>query len=138
MAEETTGPEPEAQEQGGTNAEAAKYRRRLREVEAERGALAQQVSEWQRREVLRLASDHLVDADDLLTIGGAQVADLLDDTGQVDPGKVGESVTSLLAARPRLGLDYAGPVESFDGGVRGVGAAAPAPSWSQVLSGRSQ
>src|SRR6478735_4806121 len=62
------------------NAEAARYRRRLREVEVERDGLAEHLTRYQRAEVERLAASHLSRASDVW-LDGAEVGSLLDDSG---------------------------------------------------------
>lgn len=84
----------------GQGWEAAKYRRRLRDAEAERDQLAQRVESMQRAEVERLAT-----AADLrpaaLWASGLELADLLSDDGTVDAAKVS---TAIGAAREQLGI----------------------------------
>lgn len=100
-APETT----EAQEtQEGTagNAEAAKYRRRLRDAEAERDALTGQLGAMRRTEAERVASKHLA-APGAMWAAGTDLADLLDDTGGIDPEKVkaaAENAQATLGAAP--------------------------------------
>src|ERR1700758_3047520 len=60
--------------------EAAKYRRRLRETEAERDALRGRVETMQRNEIQRMAADRLADPADLWR-DGAKVSDLLNEGG---------------------------------------------------------
>lgn len=79
--------------------EAAKYRRRLREAEAQRDQLAGQVEAMQRAEVERLAT-----ADGLKPAAlwaGAELAGLLADDGTVDGAKVSAAIE---AAREQLGI----------------------------------
>ncbi|MCL2090887.1 MAG: gp58-like family protein [Micrococcales bacterium] len=82
----------------GPNHEAATYRRRLRDTEADRDRLAQQVQAMQKAEVERLAS-RLAQPSALWAT--TELADLLDDTGQVDPDKVANAIEQ---ARTTLGL----------------------------------
>ena len=79
--------------------EAAKYRRRLREAEAQRDQLAGQVEAMQRAEVERLA-----EADGLKPAAlwaGAELAGLLADDGTVDGARVSAAIE---AAREQLGI----------------------------------
>lgn len=75
----------------GPGREAAKYRRRLREAEAERDRLAEHIESLQRAEVDRLAT-----ADDLrpaaLWASGVALADVLNDDGTVDAAKVSAAI----------------------------------------------
>ncbi len=110
-------------------AEAAKYRRRLRETEARATALAGRVETMQKREVERLvATDLATPADVWLT--DTTMADLLDDDGEIDPAKVGEAVTAILTERPSWRRTTAA---SFDGGART--SASTGLSFQQVLQG---
>ncbi|OBC12614.1 hypothetical protein A5784_32825 [Mycobacterium sp. 852013-50091_SCH5140682] len=79
--------------------EAAKYRRRLREAEAERDQLAERVTALQRAEVERLAT-----ADGLKPAAlwsSTELAGLLDDEGVVDAAKVAAAISG---ARDTLGI----------------------------------
>jgi hypothetical protein len=89
--------------QDGGNREAARYRRRLREVEAERDALTARVETMQRTEAERLASKHLAKGA-ALWIGDTQLADLLDDDGNVDASKVADRAQYV---REEFGLSKA-------------------------------
>ncbi|MCP9272775.1 hypothetical protein [Mycolicibacterium arenosum] len=78
-----------AEEQDGGNREAAKYRRRLRDAEAERDTLRTRLETLQRTEAERLAGRHLAKGA-ALWVGGTELAELLDANGDVDPAKVTE------------------------------------------------
>ncbi|MBF6233955.1 hypothetical protein [Nocardia farcinica] len=80
--------------------EAAKYRRRLRETETERDALAARVEALQRAEVERIASAGQVKPA-ALWASGAELAGLVREDGTVDPDKVDQALT---AARESLGI----------------------------------
>lgn len=88
--------------EGGGNREAARYRTRLREVEAERDGLRERLAAVQRAEVERLAGDRLAVPGDLFDIGGHDLAGLLDDAGDVDRVRVEQAVGGLLDTRPGL------------------------------------
>jgi hypothetical protein len=85
----------EQQENDGIANEAAKYRRRLRDTEAERDALRSRVEAMQRNEVQRLVADRLADPADVWR-DGATVGDVLDDAGNIDNSKVGQLVDGLV------------------------------------------
>lgn len=88
----------------GGNAEAAKYRRRLRDTEAERDALAVKVAAMQTEQVHRIAAEYLSQPGDLFEVGKVELAELLNpDTGEVDPDLVALGVSALLETRPGLG-----------------------------------
>lgn len=98
---ETPQETPEAPEKPTEGNEAAKYRRRLREAEAERDALTMQLDALRRAEVERLATVEL-DTPAGLWANGTELADLLADDGTVDPDKVDAAVR---AAVDTLGLE---------------------------------
>jgi len=80
--------------------EAARYRVRLRETEAERDQLRSLVETLQRAEAERAVSDVLRVPAGLWTAGTA-LADLLDDQGRVDPEKASAAART---ARETVGL----------------------------------
>lgn len=69
------------------NREAARYRKRLRDTEAERDALSARLETMQRHEAERLASKVLAKGS-ALWAGETKLDDLLDDDGNIDPQKV--------------------------------------------------
>lgn len=81
------------------NAEAARYRSRLRETETERDTLQARLETMQRAEVERLAA-RLVEPS-AIWAGGVTLADLLDDDGNLDPAK---ATAAIDQATSRLGL----------------------------------
>ncbi len=123
------------EDKGTGNSEAAKWRIRLRAVEAERDGLAARVAAFTRAEVERHAAPRLADPDDLFSLGKVEVADLLDDEGEVDPEKVEQAVTDLLERKPRLARNYEPDADGFDGGARKSVSNSP-PTWGSVLGGR--
>lgn len=90
---EATEPTDEGQER--PEREAARYRRQLRETEAERDALRGQVEAMQRAEVERLASAKLAKPAGIWTVG-IQLDDMLTDSGTVDPAKVADVVAVAM------------------------------------------
>lgn len=60
------------------------------------------VEQFQRREVERIASEHLSMPGDLLALSGNEIADYLTEAGHVDPDKVAADVAAILAERPGL------------------------------------
>lgn len=109
--EETTeGTEEDTELDESTKAgkEAAKYRRRLRETEQERDALAEQVEGLRRAAAEEIAARsggmHKPSA---LWLGGATPADLLDDDGAIDREKVIATADAVatefgITRRPRI------------------------------------
>lgn len=78
-ATEDTGETPSARE--------ARYRRRLRDTEAERDTLADRVKAYQTAEAEEIAGKILTKPAGLWAVG-TTLDDVLDDTGNVDAGKV--------------------------------------------------
>lgn len=101
MTDETT--ETETTEiadetESNPNAEAAKYRRQLRDVEAERDALRDRLTQTRRSVVEGMAGLHKPQA---LWLSGIDVNDLFDDEGHADRDKVKAAVDEASAS---LGL----------------------------------
>lgn len=102
-------PEDKAETTPGDKAarEAAKYRRRLREVEAERDRLAEQVQALQQAEIERLSyAEHRVKGA-ALWAGGYKVSDLIGEDGRPDETKVAAAAKDVAE---RFGIDRRGGV----------------------------
>jgi hypothetical protein len=98
--EENTKPEPtDAPE--SANSEAAKYRKQLRTTEAERDTLTGRLERAQRTMIEGIAAKHLAKPE-ALWVSGAEIADLLDDDGNVDDDKVAAAVKDV---QERFGLE---------------------------------
>lgn len=83
--------------------EAAKYRRRLREVEAERDQLKGTLDTMMRGQIEAVLVDKLHRPADFFEVGETvELADLLTDDGQVDTAKVDERLKAIAAERPYL------------------------------------
>lgn len=89
-----------AEDDGNPNAEAARYRRKLRDAEAERDALAGRLEVLQRAEAERIAADHMTKPA-ALWAAGTELADLLAEDGTVDPQRVAQASIGAVDA---LGL----------------------------------
>lgn len=123
----------------GPNAEAIKYRTKLRAAEVERDQLAATVETLQRAEVTRLAGGILAQGGDLLELGGHELADLLAEDSTVDPERVTALAKELQLSRPGLskhgignshmnfGQVATGPASGYGGGKSG---------WAGVIRGR--
>lgn len=96
-AEDT--PEDTDDTEPAAGSEAAKYRRKLREAEAERDDLAARVEALQRAQVVTLLEAARVKPDAVFAV--APLADLLAEDGTVDPDKVKAAIDS---ARDRFGI----------------------------------
>ncbi|MFC7789732.1 hypothetical protein ACU045_12230 [Microbacterium sp. MAHUQ-60] len=87
--------------------EAANRRKELRAVEAERDALSGTVAALQRQVAEQLINQnddlpYMHRPADLFEIGGVNVADLADDVGGIEPGKLAAALTELQAERGYL------------------------------------
>ena len=122
-----------AQDAPGAAGEAARYRRRLREAEQQRDGLSERLQRLQRRDVERLAGERLSVAADLFEIGRVELAELLDDDGDVAPAKVAAALDQLLTDRP--GLAQPGPVRWPDSGqgTRQQSTMGAQTKWAEVL-----
>ncbi len=141
---ETPAPEPDTDTQGSHDADeaarkargdAAGYRRRLRDVEAERDALvaerdalAERVTARQRADVEASAARRLVDGSDLWT--AVDLPDLLTEAGVLDEEKVAAAVDALVATKPH----YRRSTGDIGQGVRGEPLRVE-PSFADVLRG---
>ncbi|MEX3652416.1 hypothetical protein ABFW14_28015 [Mycolicibacterium fortuitum] len=100
--------DPGSENDTSGNREAAKYRRKLRAAETERDALQTRLEHVQRGEVERLVTEQLRDPADIWR-DGAQVADLLDDNGNIDPAKVAKLAGAVLEAHAHWGIETTSP-----------------------------
>lgn len=107
----------EAQEndKAAESREAAKYRTRLRDAEAQRDDLAQQLEESRKQIVEGMSR---LTRPEALWVAGIDVNDLLDDAGRIDPGKVSEAVATATETLG-LGKRPTGPYSSLFGDVTG-------------------
>ncbi|PPF32277.1 hypothetical protein C5B93_15905 [Rathayibacter sp. AY1A2] len=134
MTETTTetveAPQKAEEQQQNGNSEAAKYRRQLREAEAERDTLRSRVESLQRSDVERIASTKIEKAS-AVWAAGSQLADLLDEDGNVDPEKVAAAAES---ARDSLGLKHVpDPGVIPNQGTTPQSVAPEAMSWAAAL-----
>jgi hypothetical protein len=95
--------------------EAAKYRTRLREVEAERDKLARRVSDYERAEVERQVAGGggLRNAADFW-LAGVSLDDLRDEDGKLDAEKVNAAKKRVVSEHPH----WSEPAPDFNGGAR--------------------
>ncbi len=120
-----TGDGDQGEEEGTPNREAAKYRTKLREAEAQRDALQQRLDAYLRgqAEALAAGGEHRLHKGADLWLGGHTLADVLGEGGEVDAGKVAEVVKTVTSTRPYL---QSGRFKgSADQGTRGDGKARP-------------
>lgn len=110
--------------------EAARYRRRLRDTEAEVDRLRQVVDGHNRQTVERLAADRLTDPQDLWT-AGVDLEQLVGDDGNVDPDTVAATIDEVLEGKPHW---RKARFPTFDVG-QGAGNAYAAPQPATVDDG---
>lgn len=124
--------------------EAAKWRRKLRETEAERDALQAVVAHLRRAELDRIATSgpngapRLHDAADLFG-DDFDLSALVDDDGRVDETRVREHIAERTADRPYLRADL-GPRPPASTRGQGMSAAGAGPrdtgeAWVDLLRG---
>ena len=123
------GPEPEGD---SPSREAARYRTRLRETEAERDLVVERLAGYQRREIERLAGARLSRPGDVW-MDGRPVAELLAEDGTVDPNRVDAEVEQVLDGRPQLDKTYE---RDRDYGAGKRSSTSPGGGWQEVLQGR--
>lgn len=92
----------EPEDPANPNREAAKWRTRLREVEAERDQLAERLTAFQRREIEAQLGDILAQPGDLFEVGRAEVSDFYDDDGQLRADELRAAAGALVEQRPGL------------------------------------
>lgn len=107
------------------NSEAAKYRRKLRDVEAERDTLRDRVEALQRTQVEQLAGNLKPAA----LWSTTHLETLLDDAGNVDAERVNEAVSR---ARAELGIPSTSMRPDLSEGSSGRGSPSRI-SWSDAL-----
>lgn len=123
-------PEDKAEATPGDKAarEAAKYRRRLREVEAERDRLAAQVEDLLRAEIERLSvTEHHIKAA-ALWAAGYTVADLVGEDGRPDESKVAAAAADVAE---RFGINrFGGAYVPAEGRTPNL---SPKVTWDKLL-----
>lgn len=122
-----------ADDKPSANKEAARYRVKLRETEAKLEAAEARVTTLMKRAAESHVADKLSVPSDLWDVGKANIADLLDDNGDLDTDALDDLVGEMLSARPGLG-----PVRWGDVGVSGQRGSddSSSPSWADALKRR--
>jgi hypothetical protein len=122
-------------QQPDDNKEAARYRHRAKAAEAERDKLAERVVVMQRGEAERLAASKLADPQDLWR-DGAQLVDVLDDAGHLDPVKLDGLIGTVLGAHKHWARQqHPGAARASDVTSNGkIGGGDTSRSWAQVLN----
>lgn len=123
------GPAPDTEDPAKLRKEAAGYRRRLRETEAERDKLRARVEDADRAEVERAVTGDrgLTDPADFWL--AVQLDDLRDEDGALDKAKIEAARDRVLADRPH----WRKPAPNFDGGARESAPDPSGPSFGAAL-----
>lgn len=124
-------------DRGAASREAAKYRRQLRDTEAQRDQIGARLAAMQRGQAETLAREHLADGADMFR-DGLELAELLDDDGNLDPAKVTAAAKAARKAHPHWAAPRTPGRRSRGGLVSGAVSPDDAlrvpPSWQGVLS----
>jgi hypothetical protein len=124
-----------AEERTPDDNEAAKYRRKLRDAESKLAAQDERLQAMQRNEAQRLAAVKLADPQDLWR-DGAQLTDVIDDAGQVDPAKLDGLIGTVLEAHKhwaRTTSPAAAPASEVTASGK-ITAGETSKTWAQVLN----
>jgi hypothetical protein len=119
------------QEHGTGNAEAAKRRRQLREVEAERDALRARVDGNDRAEVERRAAEALHDPADLFSV--TSLEDLRGDDGALDAGKLDSALSQIERSKPHWMKKDPNKRPDFHQGTRPSAKEERRPSFGEAI-----
>lgn len=127
----------EAPQQESSNSEAARYRVRLREAEAERDLMRNRLTGALERIATTEAAKHFADPADFWST--TKLPDLLNESGNVDNDKLDAAIDAALEAKPHW--KRPAPATESTSTVRSndrVGEGAPSRTWSDVLQGKLQ
>lgn len=117
------------------NSEAAKYRRQLRDSQAETEALRDRVTTWERRHAEQAAAAKLADPADLWA-AGVTLDDLRGDDGDLDPAKIDAALDEVLAAHPHWYRDRKPTPKPDTRQGGGHSDIQEDPSWSKAIRRR--
>lgn len=138
LQEQSSSEQPE--QTANPNAEAAKYRRKLRDTEEALTefqttveAQNQRITSLQRKLIDQHTGPHLHDADDFWKFAETELEDLLDDDGLPDLNKVDETLETLLEERRYL-KNLRVPQPDPSAGAKGTPA--PRPTVEDFLQQR--
>ena len=137
MTETPTPPEKHVEEPSkeSANAEAAKYRTKLREAETERDSLRGTLDTYRRRDVERTAEAAGMAKGSDLFVAGAELGDLLGEDGTVDPEKVQAAAATVLAERPHWAVAPPPKPKPDETQRQNPGNQEQEASWQKVLRG---
>jgi hypothetical protein len=108
----------------------ARYRTERNSARDERDTLAQRIESLQTRELERIASKHLSNPADLLTLSGKSLADFVGEDGELDAEAIHATADYLLGSRPGLR-----PGQAAHDRSQGLGDIPKSqPTWGSLLS----
>lgn len=109
-----------------------RYRSQRDTAREELATAAAHIERMNRREIERLASEHLAQGSDLLSMSGNELtAYLNEETGEVDADRIRTDALILLEERPGLGKHA--PAFDPTQGTGGNAPGKPSISWSELL-----
>lgn len=123
-----TNTEPQSGNEGKASREAARYRTERNDARAELADANARIERMQRAEAERIAGNHLSDSSDLFALGGRDLADLLNDEGDVDAEAVDALAREIIKTRPGL--------RKYSAVDRTIGLSGPvhsAPTWDALF-----
>ena len=130
-----SGTDTDLEDTGRGNPEAARYRKQLRATQVENTVLQARVDQMIRNRIQDYAAEHLADGNDIWR-EPRDIADLCDDTGLPDPGRVRAHVDALISTHPHWGRRRpATPAASAVTSDASPYDSAPQANWSDVLKG---
>lgn len=131
-ADATVAPDEPAEE-STPNQEAAKWRTKFREAEAERDTLTERLIGYQRRECEHAVADLLDEPTDLWDIGQADYAQFYNENGELDEAELRAAAGALIETRPKLAKPP-GP-RHHDFGQYRLPPPPPSGGWSDLIKG---
>jgi hypothetical protein len=136
-AAEPTREDARQSDEGGrpANAEAARYRTRLRESEAARDTLTATLDGYRRRDVVQAAEAAGMARGGDLFDAGQELSAMLADDGTVDAAKVAAAAAVVLAERPHWAVRP--PPRPKVDDAQGRQSPPQSSSWQKVISGRN-
>jgi hypothetical protein len=122
---------PNADPEPSPNSEAARWRTKLRDTEAQRDALTERLTGYQRRECEAAVADLLDEPGDLWDIGQADLAGFYNDDGELDEGQLRAAAGALCEMRPKLAKPRGTQWQNF--GQYSPPPPPPKTGWNSVL-----
>jgi hypothetical protein len=125
---------PPTESEPSPNSEAARWRTKLRDTEAQRDALTERLTGYQRRECEAAVADLLDVPGDLFEVGMADVHEFYNpETGELNEGELRAAAGALCEMRPKLAKPPGPRHQNF--GQYTPPPPAPGIGWESVLKG---